>query len=580
MTVCNYLPVTINPGSRKITKQIRENLEIINMQSNSKPDHWFDVIIADSLPMIRSMRKSFPATLFVFITRSINRKSLSNVICLPPSSLQEDGLGIFFNTVYFASSKLKESTFRKVAAEVRGKRELALIKHRVKKLGFSLHIIKKIAANNHWDQYLKDKVGNKKSGFIFDNILLRGFFFNKNSVLYFFESQWLLRSELPLNLLKELRYAIHHSNLFFDRRKKHSTEMVQAAVSLEKERFLAEHIGEGFFIQDMAGKIYFINKTFRKMFPLKKNMIFGKRIQDVLHAGEKFNLVELWEKNSYNPFSVLFTGNNFGETRFFDVTYSPVIKDGVIKNFCGIISDVTLEKKLEGALRQSKDKLEIMNSKLVSVQNATILGFSKLAEYKDMETGGHLERMQRFVEVLTFEVHKQQLFIDFETKKNYISSAYVEELALSSLLHDIGKVGIPDIILQKPGRLTQDEFLQMKNHTRIGGDTLTWLNQSVGEETFLALAKEVAYYHHEKWNGSGYPFGLKEDNIPLSARLIAICDVYDALTSKRSYKNAYSHEKACEIIYNSSGTHFDPILISAFSSVEDKFKVINQKFCE
>ncbi|HPO49309.1 MAG TPA: HD domain-containing protein, partial [Spirochaetota bacterium] len=211
---------------------------------------------------------------------------------------------------------------------------------------------------------------------------------------------------------------------------------------------------------------------------------------------------------------------------------------------------------------------------------ATILGFSKLAEYKDQETAGHLDRIQNYVRALTREIYRREIFIDYKTKKNYITEEYIEELSFSSLLHDIGKMGIPDNILQKPTRLTKEEFISMQSHTTIGGDTLKWLNDMVSEKTFLALAKEVAYFHHEKWNGKGYPFSLKEEEIPLSARIVGLCDVYDALTSKRSYKESYTHEKACEIIYNHASTQFDPAVISVFSSVEEEFRHIRKTYSE
>jgi putative two-component system response regulator len=125
-----------------------------------------------------------------------------------------------------------------------------------------------------------------------------------------------------------------------------------------------------------------------------------------------------------------------------------------------------------------------------------------------------------------------------------------------------------------------EEYQYMQQHAKIGGDALTYLHDIVGEQSFLTIAKEIAYYHHEKWNGKGYPFYLKQEQIPLSARIVSLCDVYDALTTKRPYKAAYSHERSCEIIYDLAGTQFDPIIISIFSSIESEFKAIRKKFAE
>jgi len=161
-----------------------------------------------------------------------------------------------------------------------------------------------------------------------------------------------------------------------------------------------------------------------------------------------------------------------------------------------------------------------------------------------------------------------------KTYKGYIDKKYISNIYHSSPLHDIGKVGISDQILLKPGKLTLQEFDIMKSHTIIGGKTLEDAEKQLKNKTksFLSMGKNIAYCHHEKWDGSGYPFGLKETEIPLSARIVALADVYDALTSKRVYKEAMSHTVARDIIVQSSGKHFDPTVVEAFLKLEDIFK--------
>jgi putative two-component system response regulator len=216
--------------------------------------------------------------------------------------------------------------------------------------------------------------------------------------------------------------------------------------------------------------------------------------------------------------------------------------------------------------------LELME-KLISTQDITIVALAKLAEFRDPETGEHLERMREYTRLLA---HKLRELAKYE---HYISDRYIENLYKSSPLHDIGKVGIRDDILLKPGRLSLDEFELMKLHTIIGGDALATATQFSGlDRSFLDMGKEIAYSHHEKWNGMGYPRGLRGEQIPLSARILAIADVYDALTSKRVYKEAFSHEQARKIIVEECEDHFDPDVLNAFLSLELQFIDVRKRF--
>jgi len=212
---------------------------------------------------------------------------------------------------------------------------------------------------------------------------------------------------------------------------------------------------------------------------------------------------------------------------------------------------------------------------VAAIQDVTILAMASLAETRDNETGNHIRRTQHYVRALAEHLQQHPRFaaeLDEETRHLLFKSAP---------LHDIGKVGIPDHILLKPGRLTDAEFDVMKTHTTLGLDALHKAEDRLGMDVpFLRLAKQIAYGHHEKWNGSGYPCALAGDAIPLSARLMAVADVYDALISRRIYKNAMPHETAVEHIRSQRGEHFDPDVVDAFLDLQDEFQRIAQRFAD
>ncbi len=199
-------------------------------------------------------------------------------------------------------------------------------------------------------------------------------------------------------------------------------------------------------------------------------------------------------------------------------------------------------------------------------RDAVILAMAKLAENRDPETGAHLERVQTYCRLLSRVLAASSRYA------SQIDEEFVSAIVRSSPLHDIGKVGIPDAILLKPGRLTPDEFEIMKTHTTIGGDTIRGLLEQRPRQGFLRMGMEIAYCHHEKFDGSGYPKGLVGDQIPLSARILALADVYDALTSRRVYKAAMSHQEAAAVIRDGCGQHFDPDIVEAFCQEETRFQ--------
>ena len=209
------------------------------------------------------------------------------------------------------------------------------------------------------------------------------------------------------------------------------------------------------------------------------------------------------------------------------------------------------------------------------VQDVTIMAMASLAETRDNETGNHIRRTQNYVRALAQHLHAQGRFPE------YLSAGQITLLYKSAPLHDIGKVGIPDSILLKPGKLTPEEFEIMKSHTTLGRDAIAAAEALIdAPNSFLQCAREIAYGHQEKWDGSGYPQGLKGEAIPVSARLMAVADVYDALISRRVYKEPIPHEKAVEIIRQGSGSHFDPDMVEAFLALESEFRTIAQRYAD
>jgi putative two-component system response regulator len=216
--------------------------------------------------------------------------------------------------------------------------------------------------------------------------------------------------------------------------------------------------------------------------------------------------------------------------------------------------------------------VENKTQNVVKLQNAILQTVADLVENRDGDTGSHVERTQRWLELMIDGLNEIGLYQD-EIR------AWDKELVLqSSQLHDVGKISIPDHILQKPGKLTDEEFDEMKNHTTYGAKIIEKMSENMDDDVLLKYAKIMAETHQEKWDGSGYPHGLSGENIPLLGRLMAIADVYDALTSERAYKSAFSHAKAVEIISEGRDSHFDPNLVDIFLSIEDKIKMERENF--
>jgi putative two-component system response regulator len=222
-----------------------------------------------------------------------------------------------------------------------------------------------------------------------------------------------------------------------------------------------------------------------------------------------------------------------------------------------------------------KAEVDRQTRQVEAIQDVTILALASLAETRDNDTGNHIRRTQHYVRALAEQLREHPRFA------RQLDDESIQVLFKSAPLHDIGKVGIPDRILLKPGKLDDDEFAVMKTHTTLGHDALARAEYILGTRVdFLTVAKEIALSHQEKWDGSGYPQGLSGDDIPMSARLMAVADVYDALISKRVYKQGMGHGEAADIIRKGAGLHFDPDVCEAFAGIEDEFRLIAERFAD
>jgi response regulator RpfG family c-di-GMP phosphodiesterase len=209
---------------------------------------------------------------------------------------------------------------------------------------------------------------------------------------------------------------------------------------------------------------------------------------------------------------------------------------------------------------------------LQRTRDGIIFGLAKLAEFRDQETGYHLERISACATRLAIALRRHPKY------REAINNEFIKMIGISAVLHDIGKVGVPDAILLKPGPLTPDEWVVMRRHTLIGAQCIAEIERRLGNSNFLQMANHIALSHHERWDGTGYPQELAGEQIPLSARIVAVVDVYDALSSRRVYKEALPHAECVEVIRSEAGRHFDPILVEVFLQIEGEIREIACKY--
>jgi len=239
-----------------------------------------------------------------------------------------------------------------------------------------------------------------------------------------------------------------------------------------------------------------------------------------------------------------------------------------------IIIFLDINRKLERNYDKTFDVVRQRDARLIQIQNHTILSLSSLVEERDTDTGGHVQRTSDYVGILTTLLLNQGMYT------NLIDDKYIENVVKAAPMHDIGKIVVPDAVLKKPGKLTEEEYDQMKRHASEGGRIIREVLGEYEDREYKRIATNIATYHHEKWDGTGYPKGLKADSIPLCARIMAIADVFDALVSPRVYKEPMSYERAFEIINNEAGTHFDPKITKVFIDNKDIMIKVNEGYIQ
>ncbi|MGL4850328.1 MAG: HD domain-containing phosphohydrolase [Clostridium sp.] len=266
---------------------------------------------------------------------------------------------------------------------------------------------------------------------------------------------------------------------------------------------------------------------------------------------------------------IIFTGENLElerkamriENGGIDFFRKPFIEETLLKKLKNYIQFLNYKEEFKEIL---EEKVEIIEK----LQTVMLFSLAELVECRDINTGGHVRRTAKYVEILIDEMKRKGIY------KEILTEEYIKDTIRSAPLHDVGKIGIDDKTLLKNGSLSNEEFEFMKQHTTLGAKALQSMIEKTRGESFLYIAKDMAKYHHEKWNGKGYPEGLRGEEIPLCARIMAIADVYDALTTKRPYKEGFSHEMAYKLITENSDIMFDPKIVEIFKEIHEKFKKV------
>lgn len=336
-------------------------------------------------------------------------------------------------------------------------------------------------------------------------------------------------------------YLISSSILFYSFFKSQFFDTVELA-----RDSVVDNLDNGIVVLDNGNKLLYANSTAKEIFP-ELSQSSTREIIDYL-----FGLV--YSKQHFIKNSQIYS------TRI-QVVYSKYRVRGKLIVLNDITDSYNYTRNLESAVSEKTEELKYIQSSLIE-------SLATMIEARDGITGQHVKRTSAYVKIITLSLQQNKLF------QNELNDHHVMNIIQAAPLHDIGKISIPDTILQKPARLTPEEFEIIKTHTSIGATMIDEILQKVEHYDYLSVAKDVAHYHHEKWDGSGYPCGLKGSSIPLAARIMAVADVFDALLSERPYKNGFSFEKSVEIIRNESGTHFDPVVVDAFLDAIDEIKAV------
>lgn len=297
-------------------------------------------------------------------------------------------------------------------------------------------------------------------------------------------------------------------------------------------------------------------KSFFDVIPLSERQNTKKFLADIETSGQPIS-----------AFQLSLIRKNGDETQV-EINGTLLSRDTATIGILLVIRDISIRKFLEKRLVES---LKIKKQ----TESATILALAKLSEYRDVTPGNHLERIREYCKVLAAELGLQKEFIET------VTPSYIQDIYHASVLHDIGKVSIPDNILNKTIPLTNQEKDTIRQHTMVGGDVIKEMEEENRGSGFLSIAKEIAYFHHERWDGKGYPYGLRGEEIPLAARLLALADSYEELTATTNdTKNSFTHEQAVQAIVKKAGLQFDPMIVEAFITRNDELDNIRLKFSE
>lgn len=319
-------------------------------------------------------------------------------------------------------------------------------------------------------------------------------------------------------------------------------------LSIAKD-YALDSLGDGLIVFNKSSEVIYYNSPAQNIF---------KNIE--IETGDVL-LKDLSEK-SFNSEKI------FSEGKIYGITERTIIHNDVECGIMYLLADITDSYNYMERLEKDVEK---KTKEITKIQRSVIASFANMVEARDGVTGLHIKNTSTYVKLMVEELRKLPEYKDTVTQQE------AEIMVEAAPLHDIGKIAVADYILTKPGKLTKEEFEVIKKHASAGAEIISETLNEVEKSEYLTMARDMAHYHHEKWDGSGYPCGLKGEEIPLCARIMAIADVYDALRSKRSYKEAYSIEKAMEIMRESSGTHFDPELLEIF--LDNIVKLENEREC-
>ncbi|MFH0957148.1 MAG: HD domain-containing phosphohydrolase, partial [Pseudomonadota bacterium] len=328
--------------------------------------------------------------------------------------------------------------------------------------------------------------------------------------------------------------------------------------------------GVSIVVTDLDRKIIVWNSGARNIFGYDENEMIGQSIVRLYPSSAnedsiQNSLREALESKSGSAQKIIKQISKDKQEVTLSLAISPMLdRKGRLQAVVGLGQDVTEQYRLHQQLVESYTRIR-------KIQGASIFALAKLAEARDGETGSHLGRIRGYCAVLCQALRKRPIY------GHLLTDEFVEDLVQCSVLHDIGKIVISDEILFKNGKYGPEEMEIMRQHALLGGKALYEAAQETGEtQSYLTVGADVAYYHHERWDGSGYPFELRESEIPLSARIVALCDVYDALRSKRRYKDAFSHEDSLQLIVKDRGKHFDPEIVDAFVASAEEFRQVRE----